>query len=202
MKTAYNPKIKNDEIEKSKARKITVDQIASTFVTAQILSLPNFKFLMEKMLLKVSHNFKFTCCEFDDQIFFKMLEFVGSKKLPFFDIRCKALGEIIFESAKESYAHIIADYCGTFNMFAPELEHVMKNNILKVGGTLSITMTKRMPKPEINHYKRMCKIRKQVKGTTKTEHALNVMTEQFPNYKTVKVYHYKNMVLYIVKRIK
>jgi|SRR5579859_1435611 len=200
--TDYNTKLKKSEIEKKKARKITVDEIINTYLTGQILSLPHLEYIMERQLLKENSDFEFTCCEFNDNIYWKMVQYVAEKKLPFFDNRKTSLGKIIFKSIANEYAHIIADYCGTFNSFAPELEHVLKNNIIQVGGTLSITLIKRMPKQKKNHYKRFCKIRKQEKGVTQTEHALNVMTEQYPNYETIKVHPYKNMILYIIQRVK
>jgi len=203
MKTGYNPKLKKSELEKKIARQITTDEVIESGITGQILSLSSIDYIIEKKIVKRNPNFKFTCCEFDPDTYYAMLKTVAEKKLPFFDNRMCALSEIIYSSVKNNYAHIIADYCRTFNSHAEELEHILRNDILKIGGTLAITLSKsRFQFVKSEHYKRMCKIKKQVKGTNKTEHALNVMTAQYPNYEVIVRHNYKAMILFIIRRVK
>jgi hypothetical protein len=119
------------------------DEIKSTNLFGNILSLPFHECKFEKQLIKdVSDNFSFTGVEKEKDTYFKLIKTVQESKLNMSCIN-GLLIETIRRSRKNDFAHIFADFCGYFEDFYKDIELMFKKDIVQVGGTISITLSNR-----------------------------------------------------------
>jgi hypothetical protein len=130
-------------IQKQKARDIMTKVIGqSKLKRGKVLTLPCADWNIEKMIQKqVSQLFTYVACERDVQTLAKMvqnLHLVGKKN----EVYHGLIGDKMFEASEDEYSHIIADYCGTLDKAKKELIHACNNNIVKVGGTIAVTLLK------------------------------------------------------------
>jgi len=146
-KSNVSSKFKNgDGEQKQIARELMVDAIKnSNTKKGEILSLPFEDCIIEQMILneKNCKRYKFLGVEYDKQTYYNMLKTISEKQLPI-NAYHGALADKIYEAKEGQYSHIIADYCGQLNTFHEEIEYAIKNNIVEVGGTISITLNKRI----------------------------------------------------------
>jgi hypothetical protein len=143
---------KNDEGEnKHMARTLMVQSIQNSETkNFKILSLPCDKFQIEKRIYqKVSRRYNYVMVERDDETFDKLKRNLKKQSDRVFMGRFPSLyfgsiGDIIFNSRENEYSHMILDYCGQIGTFHRELEYVFRNDIVEVGGTISMTFNKRI----------------------------------------------------------
>jgi len=53
------------------------------------------------------------------------------------------MGDVIFNSKRNTFSHIFLDYCKTFTTHKREIEYTIENDLVKVGGYIGITVSKR-----------------------------------------------------------
>ena len=130
---------------KKSVRNFTVRFMEESFLTeGLVLTLSWYKFLLEKEITKALPKLKFIACELDKSVFKKMLETIESEKLSFVQAVIRSeIGVIIRMSAPNTFAHLLLDYCGTIKSFGSDIRVAIENNIVKVGGTIMITLSQR-----------------------------------------------------------
>jgi hypothetical protein len=212
MKNPYKTQGVNSNKEIARVR--MVDAIANSGTSkGLILSLPNNNCFIEMDILQsVSHKYSFIGVENNEQTFIELQKKVMKEKL--YKNITPVYGDFssqIYNRTENTYSHIIADYCGQLFTAAPELEYAMKNNIVEVNGTISITLAKRMHSAGNSFEKSVNKGNgKRPKGITKFEFHLNNFIKKFKNYEVIDTFHYSDkkndkkgqaMILKIVKRV-
>jgi len=114
----------------------------------EMLSLPAGKAVMEKLIHKDIKTIRFNICEHSKPIFQELANtvcnyFVKKPKLHL----CK-IGDLIYKAKENQYLHIVLDYCGAVSTFEEEIKVAFEKNIVKVGGIISLTLSKRGCSPE------------------------------------------------------
>lgn len=137
---------KNNGAGKIKARQIMVDHIKNAkkyeLKNGKILTLPSNTWAIEDLIYnQVSKRFRFVACEMKTKVFVHMVAKMndyGKHNIP----HLGKLGEIIDKADENEFDHIIADYCGALSSFKDEILKACANKIVKVGGTISVTILK------------------------------------------------------------
>ena len=129
--------------EKHKARQIIVNVIKSGGMKrGSVLTLPCSEWEVEKLIQKnYTKSFNYVACERNSGTMIKMVQKInqyGKNNT----IHHGELSEKIFSAKQDQYAHIIADYCGTLTKVKNEIVHACMNNVVKVNGTITITLLK------------------------------------------------------------
>ena len=131
---------------KQEARDKMVDAISRIdSPMGTILTLPSFTCALELQILnRIGRGLKFIGCERDFDTFHKMVNKIAEEtKLRNTVVpRFGEIGDIIYNSKENEFAHLILDYCGTINTFHKEIEYAIQNDLVEVGGTISITLSK------------------------------------------------------------
>jgi hypothetical protein len=163
-------------------------------------------------------------CERDENTFDKLKRNLKKQKSKYFvgkvpSLYFGSIGDIIYNSKKGEYSHLILDYCGQIGTFHRELEYVFRNDIIEVGGTISLTFNKRItPGPSTNFCNTIDKLNSyQIpKGTDngKTMRVIKTFINREGGYKydIEHIFEYNDhvdgkirgaaMVLVVVRRIK
>ena len=136
---------KNDKgFGKEVARTLMIEAINSAQLKSKlILSLPSHTCAIEKKLVAKSKKYNFIGVELDEKVYWKMAANIVKNRLPITPF-LGTMGEKIAEARTNQYAHLILDYCGQLHSFADEIMLAMRNNIVEVDGTISITLNKRI----------------------------------------------------------
>lgn len=127
-------------VEKQICRNKIVDKIQGS---GTILSLPFFTCEIEKMILAKSETFDFVGVERDAKTYRAMTKTIKNDGLPIKPYH----GEIkdkIYGVGRETYAHIILDYCGMLSTVNYEIEYCLREKLVPVGGTIHITFSKNL----------------------------------------------------------
>ena len=108
----------------------------------KVLTLPHIHWTMESLLQDtVSKVFKYVAVENNLNVFpqmaAKVTDFGRGSEVYYGDIAGK-----IYAAQEDEFSHLILDYCGTLETFRKEIIHACLNNIVKVGGTISVTVQK------------------------------------------------------------
>lgn len=108
-------------------------------------TLPSYTGKLELQILNsIGRGLEFIGCERDFDTFHKLVNTIAEnpklrKSLkPYFG----EIGNIIFNAKTDDFAHLILDYCGTINTFHKEIEYAIQNDLVKLNGTISITLSK------------------------------------------------------------
>lgn len=174
-------------------------------------TLPSYTGKLELQILNsIGRGLEFIGCERDFDTFHKLVNTIAENpKLrkylkPYFG----EIGNIIFNAKKDDFAHLILDYCGTINTFHKEIEYAIQNDLVKLNGTISITLSKNGFK---NNFGIVGELLRQFPegcfGEDKeTEMGVKLFLNKVmkPNYKVETFFNYYDsspMMLIIVKRI-
>ena len=200
-------------VMKAEARKQIIDAIKdSDFKYDRILSLPADNCIIEKTLLdKVNNKIEFTLCERTATTFYKLLPKVKTLKskmpIKLFNTSVK---DIIVKANENEFTHLILDYCGTIGSFANEIKLAIDNNIVEVGGTISMTFCKRAPAGVsldfINKWERLNPLTVPTEGC-RIEPAIFTFLNRIggEGYVVEKCFPYFDksaMILFIIRRVK
>jgi len=140
MTTFTNVKGENKEI----ARQYIVDAIRNTKrKSGEVLSLPASDAIIERKLYKHNKSLTYTLCERDKHEFEKLMNNCRNTFLHNSKFYCGDIGNVILSAERNQYLHIILDYCGTVSTFEYEIQRIFEKGLIQVGGTLSITLSKR-----------------------------------------------------------
>ena len=204
---------KNGEGEnKKQAKKIMQEHIIATNIQGHIGTLTNLYIDMETAIYNAMPNCDFIAVENNPRVFEQMRRKFKKCGLP---IKCKfgLFSSILYGEDKNTYAHLIMDYCGDLPTIAKELEYTIDNDLVGVGGIIALTTNKinRRGSGEmwdfitsLSDYKT---INKDIDSRSNTE----IQNERFlysilgKNYRIIEVFNYRDdypMTLTIIKRIK
>jgi hypothetical protein len=117
------------------------NKIAESGVYGTIVSLPHIACLIEKMILKRSKSFNFIGVERDDKTFIEMKKTIRQEKLPILPYK-GSISDKIYGVERDTYAHLILDYCGFLATHSKEIQYALQNKIVALGGTIHITIMK------------------------------------------------------------
>jgi hypothetical protein len=209
----------HDGMYKNRARMKIVNTIKeSNLKNRRILSLPADNCIIEKQLFtNVSKLIKFVLCENNEQVYKKLLmNIVTSKTRIPHSILSGSIGDEIYRSRENDYTDLILDYCGQIGTYHKEIEHAIKNNIVCVGGTISMTFNKRISGDTnmkfIEEMERLNPNFDKKEGENRTEPAVMTFLNRVcgMNYQIVERYSYRDdgddkkrspMMLVIVRRV-
>lgn len=145
LNNSNNSYMNHEGKEKKKAVDMMVNAILKfPLPKGTIVSLPSFTCRIEKLImakLKSLDKFRFIGYEYVLETFFELCKTISTEKLNISAI-FGSIGEAIMKGVENEFAHLILDYCGVLDTFAVEIEHVIKNNLLQVNGTMSVTLSK------------------------------------------------------------
>lgn len=137
-------------VKKQQAREIMINAIK---VHGLIPSLPFSTCELESQILARNPNaFKFIGCEMDRPTFIEMLKTIDNDErlinaiTPYLGM----IGDLLMNAKKDAFSNLILDYCGILETFAKEIEFVIKNNLVKAGGAICVTLAKRGSSKEEN----------------------------------------------------
>jgi hypothetical protein len=202
----------NNREKKNDGRLKTVSYITKSKNKGnKILSLPAEFCILEKLILKKRH-FDFVACEYDSDVFSRLVANIKHEKLPIV-AHCSPIGTLIRCAKENEYAHLILDYCGSLNKFHEDIAIAIRNNIVEVGGTISVTLSVRFRGEDdgtcfINDMTKYVpeKDRKNRKSIIAFEMLMNA--NSYKNYVIEETFSYKEgqgampMLLVIIRRVK
>ncbi|MDZ7785975.1 MAG: hypothetical protein U5L95_02530 [Candidatus Saccharibacteria bacterium] len=130
-----------------------------------------------------------------------------------FPLRNKTVGEHIVNDAEDTYSSAILDYCGFIDTFYDEINDVMKRNLVKKGGYITLTLSEN--DRVLNHSLRMnsysnkyiknCYAGKEPTGAEVTNDLVNFLVNSNAGYEIVVKFPYKDTrvktLLFIIKRV-
>jgi hypothetical protein len=195
--------------EKDKARKLMVKTIKESERSPKpILTLPFEDCLIEqKLLSEVSKKFTFLGCERKSAVYNKMLMTIANNNLPINTYK-GLIGDKIKEATTNQYSHLLLDYCGQLGTAHVDINHAISFDIVEVGGTIAITLNKRITPGTESIYELMEKLNPQTTTSedTRTEHALRTFINRVGGFKysiedVLSYYDTSSMILMIVRRI-
>jgi hypothetical protein len=199
-----------DSKGKIEARQIIAKWVKTHIMTkSQVLTLPYVTWDMEKLIqLWTGKIFSYMACERDYTIFKGMLE-NGQKYGKNNDFFYGTLGDKINVATENQYSHLILDYCGMLTTFHKEITKAVINNIVEVGGTISVTVLKAR---DSSHIISKCYDSSPKEMTTKTGNAIReffVSLCNISDFEVVEELEYKGgdkhsspMMLTVLKRTK
>jgi hypothetical protein len=221
-KTTYS---NSDGLYKDIARWKIVDSIKDgNLKNRRILSLPADNCIIEGYLFeKVSKLIQFVLCEKNEQVYKKLLmNIINSKTRIPHTILSGSIGDEIYRSKENDYTDLILDYCGQIGTYHKEIEHAIKNNIVCVDGTISITLNKRISGGRVSGGGKNMEFIKKMEelnpnfdkkeGDNRTEPAVMTFLNRVcgMNYQIVEKYSYRDdgedkrrspMILVIIRRV-
>jgi len=202
---------------KEKARNIIADAIMLTKIqSCNILTLPAENWIMEKKILKMKSGYKFTAVERDKKSFDLMISNAISNPIirdSVIGYLNKTIGEVVVNDGEDTYSSAILDYCGFIDSFYDEINDVMKRNLVKKGGYITLTLAEN--DRQLNHshhttsysntYIKNCCADEVMTGAKVTNDLVNILVHNNKGYKIVNKFNYKDnrvkMLLFIIKRI-
>lgn len=193
---------------KKEARKKMVNNIVNSGIfLGDILSLPAEKFMLEKAISEHIDTFRYFGVECEEDKYFNLLQNLAKERFLMNTYR-GYISEIIFNASENQFSHLILDYCGILSTISEEVKCSVMNNIVEIGGTISITFRKR--ETNTAFCTEILGLNNVTKEMVQNEGLMNhVITSFFQrlcgfNYKLVERYDYFDtsaMSLIILKRI-
>lgn len=202
---------------KEKARDLIAESIKLTkWQSSNILTLPAAQWIMEKNILKQKSGYKFTAVERDKETYQKMMKNLVNDQMLLDSVIAtanKSISEVIVNDCEDTYSSAILDYCGFIDTFYNEINDVMKRNLVKKGGYITLTLAENdriINNPlhsgsYTNNYIKNCYANEKVNGIKVTNDLVNFLVLNNNGYKIVTKFPYKDktvkMLLFIIKRI-
>lgn len=202
---------------KDKARDLIAEAIMATKRrNSNVLTLPADTWIMEKNILKKKNGYKFTAVERDKETYKQMLRNLVSNDMlsdAVISTMNKTIGEVVVHDVEDTYSSAILDYCGFIDSFYDEINDIMKRNLVKKDGYLTITLAENdrainNPLQENNYsnqFIKNCYVNEEVNGAKVTTDLINNLVFNNSGYSIVNKFEYKDkrvkMLLFIIKRI-
>jgi len=202
---------------KERARQLIAESIMLTKrQSSNILTLPADKWIMEKNILKQKPGYKFTAVERDKETYLEMVKNMIENdilKESVVGMANSSISEVIVNNGEDTYSSAILDYCGFIDSFYAEINDVMKRNLVKKGGYITITLSENdrllnhpmHTENYSNTYIQNCCVGEEVSGAKVTNDLVNILVFNNTGYKLVNKFQYRdkkiNMMLFIIKRI-
>lgn len=186
--------------------------------SSNVLTLPADTWIMEKNILKQKPGYNFTAVERDHETYKQMIR---NLSLPVNEILLdavigtanKSIAEQVANDKEDTYSSAILDYCGFIDSFYNEINDIMKRNLVKKGGYLTITLSEndralnnsKQLDNYSNTYIKNCVAGEEVNGAKVTTELINFLVFSNKGYKIVKKFPYRdkkvNMLLFVIERI-
>lgn len=201
--------VNKEGVGKGDARGIMKDSVGKGNTKKfNILTLSAAECKVEQLILnEVSKKYKFTSCESNEAVYNQMLITIATKNLPISTHRGTFLDKIEQAQANE-YSDLLMDYCGQFGTKHEDIKLAMDKDIVEVGGSICITLNKRISEGTFAMYELMEKLNPPTEKNemTRCEHSLITFINRVGGmkYAIEQVYHYHDtasMILVIVRRI-
>lgn len=203
---------------KEKARDLIADAIMDTKrQSSNILTLPADTWIMEKNIIKKKSGYKFTAVERDKETYKQMIKNLSlNEELldSVINMHNKTIGEVVVNDGEDTYSSAILDYCGFIDSFYEEINDMLKRNLVKRGGYITITLAEndrvlnhsRHTTSHSNTYIQNCCVEgEEMNGAKVTNDLINILVYNNAGYKIVNKFPYRdktvNMLLFIIKRI-
>lgn len=202
---------------KEKARDLIAESIMLTKKqSSNILTLPAAKWVMEKNILKKKDGYKFTAVEREKDTYKEMIKNLILDEMLFDSVIAtanKTIGEVIVSDKEDTYSSAILDYCGFIDSFYEEINDIMKRNLIRKGGYITLTFAENDRLLNHSHhttsygntYVNSCYVDEVVTGGKVTNDLINFLVYSHSGYKIVTKFKYRdktvNMLLFIIKRI-
>lgn len=203
---------------KAKARDMIAKAIMQTKrQSSNILTLPADKWIMEKNILKKKDGYKFTAVERNHETYQQMVVNMTLDQQLFDSVIAtakKSIGEVIVNDREDTYSNAILDYCGFIDSFYNEIDDMMKRNLVKKGGYITLTLAEN--DRQLNHsqhttnysntYIQNCYVpEEETSGAKVTGDLVNFLVYSHKGYKITNKFSYRdtkvNMMLFIIKRL-
>lgn len=128
----------NGKDKKDLSRNKMVEYIVESGVVGLCYGFPHLKCILETMVLKAVPEMTFFGVECKEIIYKGALSTIRSEKLPIKMHKGKSI-EFLINAKRDTYAHLLLDYCNTLPTNYDEVGLVIKNDIVKVKGIIAIT---------------------------------------------------------------
>jgi putative NADH-flavin reductase len=171
---------------------------------------------MEKNILNKKSGYKFTAVERDKETYQKMIKNLIKDDGLFNSVIAtanKSIGEVVMNDTEDTYSSAILDYCGFIDSFYEEIDDIMKRNLVKKGGNITITLAENdrvinhslQMNNYTNRYISKCYPNEVVSGEKITKELINNLVFNNAGYKITTKFNYRdtkvNMLLFIIHRI-
>ena len=203
---------------KEKARSLIANAIMETKrQSSNILTLPAAQWIMEKNIINKKPGYKFTAVERERDTFNQMIKnMVADEELlnSVVGVLNNTIGEVVADKKEDAYSSAILDYCGFIDTFYDEIDDVMKRNLVKKGGYITLTFSENDRVLNNSHHtnnhsnmyiKNCCVTEEDKTGEKVTTGLVNILVYNNVGYKVVDKFCYKDktvkMLLFIIKRL-
>ena len=202
---------------KDKARDLIAESIMLTKrQSSNILTLPADAWIMEKNIIKKKYGYKFTAVERDKDTYKLMVKNgINNEKIAnsVLGYHHSTISEFIVNDSENMYSSAILDYCGFIDSFYDEINDIMKRNLIKKGGYITLTLAENdrslnnslHANNYSNAYIKNCCINEEVNGAKITSELVKILVHNNSGYQIVEKFPYKDkkvkMILFIIKRI-
>jgi hypothetical protein len=111
---------------------------------SNILTLPAAQWIMEKNIIKKKPGYKFTAVERERETFNEMMKnLVADEELlnSVVGVLNNTISEVVADKNEDTYSSAILDYCGFIDTFYDEIDGIMKHNLVRKGGYITLTFS-------------------------------------------------------------
>jgi hypothetical protein len=197
---------------KQQARIKMQEHIIATNIQGHIGTLTNIYVNMEKAIYNAMPKCYFTTVERKSLVYEQMRRKFKKCGIP---IKCikGEFSSILYGKNKDTYAHLIMDYCGDLPKVGKEFEYTIINNLVGVGGIIALTTTRinRRGSGEMWDFITSLSNDETINKDKDNRSNTEIQNERFlygvlgRNYKIIETFNYDDgypMTLIIIKRIR
>jgi len=140
---ATNTYTNADGIEKENKRDKMATMINDSGVVGTILTMPHIACRIEKKILALNGCFDFIGVEKNVETYKGMSRTIKKEGLPIVPYKGN-MSDKLYGAMRETYAHLILDYCGFLSTHNLEIQYAMQNKLVPINGTIHITFAKNL----------------------------------------------------------
>lgn len=146
-----------ERVNKQNARNIMDKHInLSNLLDGNILTLSSKNPILEKQIVKNGkNNFHFISYENDIDTFKELQQNLAKESNLLMSANFGSISNYIETAKPNSLSHATVDYCSQFSTIKNDIKTIIENDIVKVGGTISLTVSKARDKNVCENYKNM-----------------------------------------------
>lgn len=211
---------KTEEINKRKFRGVGKGKVRDIFVNRLLengendgifFSLPSNECQFEiQVNTEIDNTFKFEVVESEELVYNEMLKTIGSNNIHTKSINNCFSEELILKYGADRFSNIFMDWCLTFNAHENEVNHIIRNKLVEVGGLVGFTFCLRDKKTKMLHHSILHhpKLKRKVgsiDALTNDGIIISILTMCKDNYEVIEVESYRDgapMLFVLIKRLK
>jgi hypothetical protein len=126
---------------KDLARNRMVDWVIKSGVVGLCYGFPHLKCILEMMILKFIPEMTYFGVECKEKIYKTALSIIRVEKLPIKLNKGRSI-EFLINAKRDTFAHLLLDYCNTLPSNYNEISLVIKNDLVQVNGIIAITFSR------------------------------------------------------------